>query len=280
MAATLLALIPAVAADRADAAGTKIIGRTFTLSQPNETPRLTVICPHNNARFRFPYGGGMYSSPSEPNGDGIYPHSYERLGVQGGYHVTPVLYTHSQGNPPARQVTLQVICGPEPGKLSPPHVTANVGPGEVKTLDARCAGKRSLIGGGFQLTDFTAKGGDFATESLAVAPNVWRVSGDSLGGFSGELTSIGYCRKTGGMSEVSASTVIQPHKFGSATTPPCTGGKSMTWTGFTTDPLGSILYAGGPFNSDNTVTGSGYNRSEAAATLTVKGYCNRVRPIF
>jgi hypothetical protein len=140
----------------------------------------------------------------------------------------------------------------------------------------RCTGRRKLIGGGFQRTDFTNKGGDFVTESLAVAPNVWRVSGTAFGSFGGELTGIAYCRRKSGMSEVSASTVIEPHKFGSATTPPCPGKKSMTWTGFTTDPLGSIFYAGGPFNPDDSVTGGGYNRSDAPATLTVKGYCNRV----
>jgi hypothetical protein len=279
MAAALLALIPALAAERADGAGaTRIVGRTFTLKAANETPRLTVICPKSK-RFRFPYGGGMFSSGYDADGEGVYPHSYERLGVQHGYHVTPVLYDPSPGSTQAHRVTLQVICGPEPGKLNPPHETAYVNPGESKTHNVRCTGKRKLIGGGFQRTDFTSRGGDFATESRAVARNVWRVSGTAFGGFGGELTGIAYCRKKGGLSTVSASTTLQPGQFGSARTPPCPGKKSITWTGFTTNPLGSIFYAGGRYKGDR-VTGSGYNRSAAPANLTVFGYCNRVRAIL
>jgi hypothetical protein len=261
-------------ADRADAA-TRLVGRTFTLNQANETPRLTVICPRNK-RFRFPYGGGMYSSGYEADGEGVYPHSYERLGVQHGFHVTPVLYDPSPASTKSHQVTLQVVCGKEPGRLSPKHETEFVSPPNSKTHNVRCAGRRKLIGGGFQRTDFTGKGGDFVTESYAVAPNVWRVSGTAFGTFGGELTGIGYCRRKGPSSEVSASTVISPGQVGSVTTPPCPGKKSMIWTGFTTSPLGSIFYAGGPFNPDDSVTGTGYNRSAAPATLTVEGYCNKV----
>jgi hypothetical protein len=275
-AAAVLALIPAMAAERADGA-TRIVSRTFTLQDANETPRLTVGCP-NAKRFRFPYGGGMFSPASsyDLDGEGIYPHSYERLGVQHGYHVTPVLYDPSPGSTQAHEVTLQVICGGEPGRLNPPHETATVDPGDAKTHNVRCTGKRVLIGGGFQRTDFTANGGDFATESYAVAPNVWRVSGSAFGTFGGELTGIAYCRRGGASSAVSAATTIQPHQFGTVTTPPCPGKKSMIWTGFTTDPLGAIFYAGGPYGPDKTVTGGGYNHSEAPATLTVYGYCNRV----
>jgi hypothetical protein len=51
----------------------------------------------------------------------------------------------------------------------------------------------------------------------------------------------------------------------------------MVFTGFTTFPLGSIFYAGGPFNANNSVTGTGYNRSLAPAILTVEGYCMNVQ---
>jgi len=234
-----------------------------------------VLCPKKNPRFKFPYGGGIFSSPASPDGEGVYPHSYERLGVQGGYHVTPVLFDPSPASTTPRQATLQVICGPAPAKdrLNPPHVTVQVDPGETKTNLVRCTGKRKLIGGGFQRTTFIGRGGDFVTESLAIAPNLWRVSGTAFGGFGGELTGIAYCRRKGGMSEVTATATINPGEFGSATTPPCPGNKSMVWTGFTTAPQGAIFYAGGPFNPNDTVTGSGYNRSMATATLTVKGYC-------
>jgi hypothetical protein len=276
LAAAVLALIPALAAERADGAGTLVVGRSFVLKDANDTPRLTVACPKAK-RFHFPYGGGMFSAaPYDSDGEGVYPHSYERLGVQHGFHVTPVLYDPSPGTTQAHDVTLQVVCGPEPGRLSPKHETAFVNPGGSKTHNVTCAGKRMLIGGGFQRTDFTGKGGDFVTESLAVTPNVWRVSGTAFGTFGGELTGIAYCRRKGGMSEVSATTMINPGQVGSATTPPCLGKKDIVSTGFTTDPLGSTFYAGSRINEDDSTTGFGYNLSHAPATLTVKGYCLRV----
>jgi hypothetical protein len=223
----------------------------------------------------------MYDgSPPAPDGEGIYPHSYERLGVQGGYHVTPVLYDPSPTSTTPRQLTLQVVCGPEPGRLNPPHQTAQVDPGQFKTHMVRCTGKRKLIGGGFQRTDFVNRGGDYATESRAVAPNVWQVSGTAFGGFGGELTGIAYCRKKGGLSEVSASTIVMPGQAGSATTPSCPKGKSLVFTGFGTDPLGSIFYAGGPINANQSTTGSGYNRSMLPATLTIYGYCLKAKPVL
>lgn len=282
----LAAAFAALAADVASAAKTKIISSTSTLST-NDTPRKTVLCPKGNPAFKFPYGGGSFStSPYEPDGAGVYPHSYERLGVQGGYHVTPVNYDPSPETPASRQVTLQVVCGPEPGKLNPPHQTAQVDPPESKTHDVRCTGKRKLIGGGFQRTTFVGPvrgappSGVFATESHPIAPNVWRVSGTAFGKFGGELTGFGYCRKKGGMSTVSATTIINPGQFGTATTPPCPGKKSMAFTGFITSPLGSIFYAGGQFNADDSTTGGGYNRDIAPATLTVEGYCLPIRPIL
>jgi hypothetical protein len=270
----------ALGAGPAGAASTRIVSSTSTLAQANETPRKTVLCPKKNPRFKFPYGGSMFSTAADPDGETVYPHSYERLGVQGGYHVTPVLYDPSPAATTARPTTLQVVCGPEPGRLNPPHQTAQVDPGQSKTHLVRCSGKRRLIGGGFQRTDFINRGGNFATESHAVAPNLWQVSGTAFGGFGGELTGIAYCRKKSSLSEVSATVMLDPGKYGSATTPRCTGGKSMVFTGFNTEPKGSIFYAGGPINGNQTTTGSGYNRSLAPALLTVYGYCLRVRAVL
>ena len=89
----------------AGAAKTKLISSASTLT-PNDTPRKTVLCPKKNPRFKFPYGGGMYStSQYEMDGAGVYPHSYERLGVQGGYHVTPVYYDPSPMRPAGRRTS-------------------------------------------------------------------------------------------------------------------------------------------------------------------------------
>ena len=282
----LAAILLTLAVDQAGAANTKIISKTSTLG-PNDTPRLTVLCPKGNPRFKFPYGGGSFSTdPYEADGAGVYPHSYERLGQQGGYHVTPVNYDPSPEASTSKQITLQVVCGPEPGRLNPPHKTVQVDPPNSATHNIRCTGKRKLIGGGFQRTTFVGPvrgappSGVFATESRPVAANMWRVSGTAFGKFGGELTGFGYCRKKGGMSTVRATTMIPPGTFGTATTPPCPGKKSMAWTGFTTSPLGSIFYAGGPLNPNGTTTGGGYNRSLTDAFLTVEGYCLPVRPIL
>ena len=54
----------------------------------DEIARLEVLCPEGT----YPLGGGMFNAtPIAGDGEGIYPHSYERLGVQSGFHVTPVL---------------------------------------------------------------------------------------------------------------------------------------------------------------------------------------------
>jgi uncharacterized membrane protein YjjB (DUF3815 family) len=268
----------------AQAAKTTIVTTTATISQANDTPRLTVLCPQGNKSHRIPYGGTMFNpNPVGPDGEGIYPHSYERLGVQHGYHVTPVLYDPA---PPAtpRQVTLQVICGPEIGKLTPPHQTAQVSPGQSKTHTIVCPGKRQLVGGGFQRTDFVGPqqgaptGGGYVTQNQMIASDTWQVSGTAIGSFGGELTGIAYCRRSKKplLTTVSATATIPSGQFGSATTPACPGNRSLVWTGFNSDPKGSVFYAGGPINYNQTTTGSAYNRSLAPAMLTVEGYCLRV----
>ena len=48
-----------------------------------------MVCP--GGKTVTPLGGGMSTSPEPgPDGEGVYPHSYERLGAQRGFHVTPV----------------------------------------------------------------------------------------------------------------------------------------------------------------------------------------------
>ena len=155
----------------------------------------------------------------------------------------------------------------------------------MKTHTTACPGRRQLIGGGFQRTTFVGPvrgappSGVFVTESLAIAPDVWQTSGEAFGKFGGELTSIAYCRRSKKplLSEVTATVNINPMQTASATTPACPGGRSLVFTGFTTSPLGSIFFAGGPMNANNSATGTGYNRSMAPATLTVEGYCMNVQ---
>src|SRR5215470_4793177 len=83
--------------------------QTYQLSGANDKDRLEVHCPGKS----LPYSGGMTTDPVGADGEGIYPHSYERLGVQHGWHVTPVLFDPSPlKSSSSRSVTLQVVCGP------------------------------------------------------------------------------------------------------------------------------------------------------------------------
>ena len=83
-----------------------LASRSYQLNGADTKQRLTVRCPGKRA---LPYSGGMVTDPLGPNGEGVYPHSYERLGVQRGWHVTPVLYSPSVQRSMSRSVTLQAI---------------------------------------------------------------------------------------------------------------------------------------------------------------------------
>src|SRR5215207_8622148 len=87
-----------------------IATKTFQLSQADQKERLVVGCPGRSS----PLGGGMMSNPPpSSDGEGVYPHSYERLGVQRGWHVTAVLFDPNPRTTQPRDVTLQAVCGPK-----------------------------------------------------------------------------------------------------------------------------------------------------------------------
>jgi hypothetical protein len=275
-AALLIALLGSGHADAAKPSTSKgkysITTKTFTISQPNDGQRLVVLCPGK----REPLGGGMITSPPAADGEGIYPHSYERLGQQSGYHITVILYDPSPGQTQARSVTLQVVCGPKYGKVQDPHTTLDLGPNDTKQAIAKCSGKRVLIGGGYQRTNFTHQGGIIATESHAISKKAWLVSADGLGRFGGQATAIGYCvrSKKPLLQEVTATTQIAGGAFGTATTPPCRGKRLLAFGGYATPGDGSILSTGGSFQN-GAWSVSGYNTSGAPGTLTAHGYCLR-----
>jgi hypothetical protein len=262
-------------ADAKDRNRVLLAAQTYTLDQPDQKQRLTVSCPGH----RIPFGGGMTSSPppGPPGGEGVYPHSYERLGVQHGYHVTAVLYDPSKGNTTPRSVTLQVVCGSKLGHVTPPHTTVYVGAGETKSAVATCPGKRHLFGGGFQRTDFVSRGGDYVTESRAISSKSWRVTGQAFGNFGGELTAIAYCLHSRKplVTEVSGSTTIKPQSLGTAQTTPCPPGRKLVFGGFNTDPTGSTLFASGAWAPDGSWQAAGFNNSGGDTTLSVYGYCLR-----
>ena len=246
--------------------------QSFTLSRPDEKRRLTVGCP---GRQR-PLGGGMTSSPPPTaGGEGVYPHSYERLGVQRGWHVSAVLFDPDHRSTQPRNVTLQVSCGRGIGHVTPPHRTKHVKPGRTKKVVATCPGRRHLFAGGFQRTDFVSQGGNYVIESRAISNKSWRVVGHAFGQFGGQLTAIAYCTRSKRplMSEVSQSISLGTG-YSTATTPACPPGTRMTAGGFSSNGSITTFLTNGMINQDGTWSASGYNWG-SGATLTAYGYCLR-----
>ena len=171
-------------------------------------------------RASSPTAAASSTDPAPANGQGVYPNSYERLGVQHGYHINGTLVDVARR--PAhrtRRSLVQAICGSKPGNITPPHRTTFVDPGETKTLTMSC-GKRKLMGGGYQRTTGRSKDGNMITESHAVG-NAWQVTSHGQGKFGGELTGIAYCLKgTGGglVTEVTGTVPIGTGETATATT--------------------------------------------------------------
>jgi len=252
--------------------GAELVTQTFRLTGPDQTARLTAVCPG----AKVPLGGGMLTNPAPgPDGEGAYPQSYERLGVQRGWHVTAVLFDPSRAGTTPRDVTLQVLCGVKFPHVTSPHTRIHVAVGQTKTVVATCPGRRHLIGGGFQQTDFTSQGGDYVTESRAISAKSWRVRGHAFGVYGGDLTAIGYCLRSRKplVTQVSGSTPINPHSLGTAQTPPCPPGRLLAFGGFSTGPAGSTFFTNGLMNPDGSWSASGFNNSGAPASLTAYGYC-------
>ena len=253
----------------------RLASSTFTLNGHDDTQRLDTLCP----RRSYPLGGGMIASPGpSPDGEGAYPHSYERLGAQRGWHINVVLYNPSGPTTP-RTVTVQTACGRFLRPSNPtPHATIFIRSGETKSTTAVCPKGQWLIAGGFQRTNFDSTGGNYVTESRAYGPRAWRVTGSAFGGSGGgELTAIAYCVKHRGpiLTEVSAAAPIPLGKTSTATTPTCPAGLRMTSTGFNAGP--SAFYAGSSINADNSSTANAFGYFGAAPSLTAYGYCMRTK---
>jgi hypothetical protein len=245
--------------------------KTFKISGANSKRRLIVRCPGS----LVPLGGGMTSFPGpDGEGEGVYPHSYERLGVQHGYHSTVVLFDPTPGSTTKRTVTLQAACAHKQKHVTPPHQTVYLNPGQTRTAVATCPGNRELFGGGFQRTDFIARGGDYITESRAISDKSWSVTGHAFGGFGGELTAIAYCwhSKKPLLTEVSGSAAVGTGRFATASTPSCPAGH-IVFGGFSSSPSGSVLLTNGAFNGAGGWTASGMNQFGPNASITAYGYC-------
>jgi hypothetical protein len=260
--------------------GIKLKTKAVRLTKVDQTLRGEVLCGGSSQ----PLGGGMTSSPPpDSTGEGIYPHSYERLGAQRGWHINPVLIDPTVLTNPhptdtvARNVTLQVVCGKGLVPLSAPHKNIFTRPGEVKTAIARCPKGQQLITGGFQRSNFKTPGGNYVTESRAIGTKAWQVSGASHGEYGGELTAIAYCDKAKRplLTTVTANVPFPSGAMASVTTPACPKGQRLTSGGFTTNGSKNALFAGGSINPTNTWTATGFAYFGPAPSLTAFGYCLR-----
>ena len=272
----LLAPGPGLAAKRSAGDGIFVQSTTFRMTEPDEKRRNAVVCP--GGKTVTPLGGGMSTDPQPgPDGEGVYPHSYERLGAQRGFHVTPVLYDPSPAQTTPRDVTLQVVCGPKSSHIAPIRSTVYVNPGETKTAEATCPGKRRLFSGGFQRTNFVTRGGNYVTGSRAISDKTWQVTGSAFGHFGGELTAIAYCRSSGKplVTEVSGTATVASEEYGTATTATCPGQRQLVAGGFQSFPSGSSFLTDGRINPDGTWSAGGFNAFGPSAVVTAYGYCHR-----
>jgi len=251
--------------------------KTYHLNNPEQQGRLDILCPGK----RYPLGGGLIvKPPSNPDGEGLYPHSYERLGAQLGYHISVILFDGNPSSTTPREATIQVMCarGLLPANPSP-HKTVFIKQGETRSATARCPRGQYLISGGFQRTDFGADGGNYVTESRALGPRAWKVSGGAFPLGGGELTAIAYCVRHKGpiISEVSGSTPVGAQQTATASTPTCPNRQKLTSVGFTENGSNAGFIVGAWFNNDGTASASAFGQFGPVPSLTAYGYCMRVK---
>jgi hypothetical protein len=250
----------------------KTISRNFSISEADAPERLIVLCKKGS----YPMGGGMSATPSPaPDGEGVYPHSYERLGAQRGWHVNPVLVDPSPEQTTPRTVTMQVVCGKGIVPRSAPHKTIFLKSGQTGSAIARCRKGEVLVSGGFQRTNFVRHGGDYITESRAIGSRAWKVAGRAFGLFGGELSAIAYCDRSKKplLTQVKASVPVGDHLFAKTTTPRCPKGRRLTLGGFATHGSTNALIADGIINKNNSFTASAFGYFGPAPNLTAYGYC-------
>jgi MYXO-CTERM domain-containing protein len=257
----------------------------FRMTKLDEIRRLEVLCPSGTS----PLGGGWFNAtPLGSDGEGLYPHSYERLGVQGGFHVTPVYVDPSTNRSPTRRGVIQAICGRGLVPTTSPHETTFVRRLGTGTVTARCPEDTQLFSGGFQRTNFTTPGvvgfggikygGNYITESRAVG-NGWRVSAGAVDQDGGELTAIAYCAdqdRSLPLKVVSASAAVEEGESASATTPRCPRGRALIAGGFDFGGSYDALFADGYFTRAGTWSATGYGWF-GSAELTAYGYCLKAR---
>jgi hypothetical protein len=258
--------------------------KDFRMSEAHGTSRFDVLCPGDS----HPLGGGMVNlTPIAGDGEGAYPHSYERLGAQGGFHVTPTLVDRSAKSTAARRVELQIVCATGLVPAASPHETTYVHRHETASATARCPEGTQVFAGGFQRTNFTTPevkhggieyGGNYITESRAEGDDAWRVSGAATGINGGELTALAYCAEDPSLpvEEVSTTVSVEEGRAVSATAPECPEGRALIAGGFSFGGSHDALFADGYFTRAGTWAATGYGWF-GPAELTAYGYCAEAR---
>jgi hypothetical protein len=255
------------------------------MHRADEKSRFDVNCPAGTS----PLGGGWFNTkPLGRDGEGLYPHSYERLGVQGGFHVTSSYIDRSRPPTPRRRAQIQVLCGRGLVPTTSPHETTFVRRQGTGTVTARCPEGTQLFSGGFQRTNFITPGvatngifygGDYITESRAVGTDAWQVSAGAADRYGGEVTAIAYCvdgDPSLPLETVSASAQVNKGKSASAITPRCPAGRALIAGGFSFDGSHDALVADGYFTRAGTWAATGYGWF-GSAELTAYGYCLKAR---
>jgi hypothetical protein len=289
--------------DRGPLRDLEVVSETYRFAKPNRAQRMVVECPPG----KFPVGGGMSVSPGfSHDGESVYPQSWERLGVQSGFHITAIGIDPTPRRTTKRRTTIQGVCGKGLVPASSPHKTVFVRRHETNSVIATCPPGQYLFGGGYQRTNFSTPyltfGGNFATESRAISQRAWRVSGAAAGHDGGELVAIAYCARSEAplITEVSASAPVERGQAAMATTPECPAGHAMITGGFSFHGARQAFFGGAAVDLDaNTwsVAGYGYLVRAPALTksaqwsaadfgylgehpdvLTAYGYCLRVAP--
>jgi hypothetical protein len=259
--------------------------KEFRMAKADGTSRLEVLCPDG----AHPLGGGMFNAtPLGNDGEGVYSHSYERLGAQGGFHATSTLIDPSQASTASHRVVLQVVCGLGLVPTASPHATTYVHRHETATVTAHCPDGTQIFSGGFQRTNFTTPGverygghvygGDYITESRADGTNAWRVSGAATGENGGELTAIAYCADDRSLpvTTVSKAVSVNEDTAASATTPRCPKDHVLISGGFSFGGSDNALFADGYFTREGTWAATGYGWF-GSADMTAYGYCAQAR---
>jgi hypothetical protein len=255
-----------------------VISKSLVLRKSDELQRLQIICPKGTN----PLGGGTTGFPPlSADGEGVYPHSYERLGVQHGFHVTATLLDPNLNGITPRRAVIQSVCARGLVPFSAPHKTVFVKRNSTNTVTATCRKGQNLFSGGFQRTNFTTPfstpGGNYITESRAISDKSWRVSAAAAGHDGGELTAIAYCAKDVSLplAEVAKSVPLPGSTAATATTPQCPAGKRLIAGGFSFNGSRNAFFADGTFNDDGTwsATGYGYFGEVDPPGLTAYGYC-------